>query len=243
MSGKIKIAIISDSMAMPRGEKVGNISYESTYPIILEDNFNKFFSIDKAPRLIVRGKRSRTIMQVKEEWTEVIDFIKPQTVVIHVGITDCAPRILGETKRKLVDGIKIDIKKNGIINYLKRNRTKLILKNPTKRFVTKEVFEKEYKNIISHLTPKTHKIIFIGILNVSDDLEKKSPGYLESVKLYNSVLSSGADNKKIYFLDVNKEFEQNNFNECRLEDGYHYSIKGNGIVAGALFDILKHDFE
>lgn len=243
MSRENKIAIISDSMSMPRGEKFGNISYESTYPIILEDAFNKFFSIDKSPRLIVRGKRSRTIMQVKEEWIELIDFIKPQTVVIHVGITDCAPRILGEKKRKLVDGIKINFIKNGIINYLKKNRTKLILKDPTKRFVTKEVFEKEYNYIINYLSSRTKKIVFIGILNVSDDLEKKSPGYLESVKLYNSVLSSGADNKKVYFLDVNKEFEQNNFEECRLEDGYHYSIKGNSIVASALFEILKHDFE
>lgn len=243
MHKKTKIAIIADSMCLPRGEKEGNIPFETTYPILLEDLFNEFINKENKPRFIVKGKRSRTILDVKEEWKEVIDFIKPEIVIVNVGITDCAPRILDEKKRKFVDGIKINFVKNGIINYLKRNRTKLILKDPTKRSVAKEVFEKEYKNIINHLTPKTKKIIFVGILNVSEDLEKKSPGYLESVKLYNSVLSSGVDNKKIYFLDVNKEFEKNNFNECRLEDGYHYSIKGNGIVAGALFDILKHDFD
>lgn len=243
MSRKIKIAIIADSMCLPRGEKEGDVPFEATYPIVLEDTFNNYVNKEKKPRFIVKGKRSRTLLEVKDEWKEVIDFIKPEIVIVNVGITDCAPRILNEKKRKIVDGIKIDFVKNSIINYLKKNRTKLILKDPTKRFVTIEVFEKEYKNIINYLTPKTQKIIFIGILNVSEDLERKSPGYLESVKLYNSVLSSGADNKKIYFLDVNKEFEQNNFNECRLDDGYHFSVKGNSIVAGALFDILRQDFE
>ena len=243
MNTKTKIAIIADSMCLPRGEKEGDVPFETTYPIVLEDTFNSYINKEKTPRFIVKGKRSRTILDVKEEWKEVIDFIKPEIVIVNVGITDCAPRILDEKKRKFVDGIKINFVKNGIINYLKRNRIKLILKDPTKRFVTKDVFENEYKYIINHLSPKTHKIIFIGILNVSEGLEKKSPGYLESVKLYNSVLSSGADNKKVYFLNVNKEFEKNNFNECRLEDGYHFSIKGNSIVAGGLFNILKQDFE
>ena len=87
----MKIVVMADSLAMAR-EGETNVAYETTYPYLLDQWLRQRFG-SRAPLLIERGMRRRTIEYVLDEWYELVDLRKPEVVIVHVGIVDCAPRV------------------------------------------------------------------------------------------------------------------------------------------------------
>jgi len=55
----------------------------------------------QSPILVDRSMRSRTIRHVLRDWDEELGK-RPDLVMVHVGITDCAPRVFSEPERWVV---------------------------------------------------------------------------------------------------------------------------------------------
>src|SRR5262245_43716680 len=99
-----KVLILADSLALPR-EGSDDIPYETTYPYLVEESLRQHQD-GPLPVVLERGMRRRTIEYVLDEWFELVELRRPDLVIIHVGIVDCAPRIFLRRERQFVENLR-----------------------------------------------------------------------------------------------------------------------------------------
>src|SRR5918992_220711 len=102
----MKIAILADSLALPREDVGGDEMLEVTYPYLLDQSLRRQFGAN-APLVYERGMRRRTIEYVLDDWNEQVELKKPDVVIVHVGIVDCAPRVFLRREGAFVANIRI----------------------------------------------------------------------------------------------------------------------------------------
>ena len=87
-----KILIIADSMGMPRD----GFDYDKTWLYQFKIFFNNFCIIDKShrgsttKRLITEGGGFKNV----EPGSDLLEFYKPNIIIIQLGIVDCSPRYI-----------------------------------------------------------------------------------------------------------------------------------------------------
>jgi|TARA_Y100000310_G_scaffold330112_1_gene401219 hypothetical protein len=154
----------------------------------------------------------------------------PDVVIIHVGIVDCAPRVLSKLQREIFSRF-----------YLGRIIIKIIKKNPTifrriikKVYTTPIKFEMQIKRLFSIFT-NNPIFIAIGIIIPNDQKYKiQLPGIHENVQYYNKLLKKYFKSRFISVNDIPKE--------CVMADCVHLTDKGHEYIfkkiSNAISDIL-----
>lgn len=216
-----KIVILGDSLGLPREE----LSFEETYPFVLETKLFKTFKI------ISKHKRANDTKRQVVGLYDDVELYKPDIVIVHLGIVDCAPRLFYRKEKILFSYINKIVP---IIKIMSKYRFFLTKKLP-KVYVKPSEYERNILKIIHFLEERSIKIILVGITSTNLKNTEKSFAYDENINKYNNILEKIVKNKKkINFIDMYQYGE-----DILLEDGHHLNVKGSKSLALKILEIIK----
>lgn len=193
--------IFSDSQALPRGENWGAVPYESTYPWVLRQLFLEHYG-RSAPHVIERGMRYRTVEDVLREWHEEVELKRPEVVVLQVGGSDCAPRVLGRRQREWLDNFPIPSIGKKIRQVEFRYRRHLLSRLPGSVYVGEERFRKALNEVVTRAdVAGVQHLLLLNICSISDKLEMLCPGLRRNAERYNAIIEEVAKRSPCKLVD------------------------------------------
>ena len=227
----MKILILADSLALPRPEGEGYTPYESTYPFILDQTLRDG-SADF--NVIERGMRRRTIENVLEDWYELVELRKPDVVVVHVGIVDCAPRVFLRHERDRMERFRPARVRIKILDFAHKHRKQIVQLRKVV-YVPREKFAQGVNEVVERATNSGVKsLVFIDIISPPDEMEERSPGFQKNVETYNQILSGTASSAGVKLLALNDLVKANGGTSKLTVDGIHLSSEGHQLLAHEL---------
>lgn len=229
-----KILILADSLALPR-EGSDDSPYESTYPYLLERRLRSHYP--DPPIILERGMRRRTIEYVLDEWFELVELRAPDLIVVHVGIVDCAPRIFLRRERQIVEGLRWRWLRTRILNFVHHHRARII-RTRRRVYVPLDRFRGLVQNAITKARESKTPIVFVNIIEPPDEIEKRSPGFQENVRLYNEVLAQHAGGEHMHLVDLNAIVREHGGAQKLTIDGIHINRQGHELLADELERII-----
>lgn len=225
----MRLIIIGDSLPI----YVYHPSREYLYGFILKKYFeskgnNEVYIIAK-PRnnTRIQSRPSRLLYDIKQ--------FEPNIVIIHLGITDCAPRLFSLIESFYLQSLPNFFRRQ-VIKFLSTHRYFLTKKFP-KVYVNLNDFKIFYQKILTKVIGIGGIPIIINIAKPSNNLIKKSFNFLENVKQYNKILSNLAKSNRCQFVDLYSIIE--NDSQFRWDDGYHLAISGHRRLAEILIHLIE----
>lgn len=207
-----RIVLFSDSLALPRNiPEITTI--EDTYPFLLKQHF-EVFQFSKGGGLI--GE----LLEQSFYYSQY----KPDYIIIHCGIVDCAPRAfsfleesimrytrVGRLFRKIISKI---ITTKRIRNIRKCSWTPLkSFENACKQFI------KQFEGI---------PVYALSILPASMEYEQHVPGISEKISKYNDVLRNVFENRWIDLSNIPMQ--------GIMSDYHHLTKEGHSFVFMKIID-------
>jgi acyl-CoA thioesterase-1 len=233
----MKISILADSLSLPREDVGGDELLEVTYPFLLDRSLRKHFG-DAAPLIFERGMRRRTIEYVIDEWNEQVELRKPDVVIVHVGIVDCAPRVFLRREASFVANIRFGWLRDRIFKFSHDHR-KGIVKFRRKVYVPLPRFERLVKTVVQKARETNVKsLVFINIICPPDSVEERSPGFQRNVMEYNRVLQEQTKHAFVTLIDLNGMVKDGGGSEKLTVDGIHLNEQGHILLAEKLEELV-----
>ena len=229
----IKIAILADSLALPREDVGDEELLELTYPFLLDQSLRRKFGA-AAPIIFERGMRRRTIEYVLDEWNELVELRKPQIVIVHVGIVDCAPRVFLRREASLVANIRLAALRDRIFKFTHDHRRRIV-EFRRKVYVPLPRFEQLVQQVVEKARAANVKsLVFINIIRPPDSVEERSPGFQSNVIAYNQVLQEQTRHNFVSLIDLNRMVHDGGGPEALMVDGIHLNERGHMLLAQEL---------
>lgn len=233
------IVLIGDSLACPR-PWIG-LGHDDTYAALIQRALgNKAHVINLA-----HGERN-TRHYASEAFTKTyIERSNTDTLIIQLGIVDCAPRLMTLAER----GIGFLCKKTRTTNaiFMKyiafKSRHRLFF---TKYFpnvaVKLDEFERNINNIISAYINlgKARHIVLINIAYPGLHLTNRSFNVLNIIETYNDILqrAASAAPDRVQILDL-FSITRDDQSLITPEDGHHITATAHEIIAKLLIDKIE----
>ncbi len=218
-----RIVILGDSLGMPRGDS--EIEYEDTYPYLLMNNLKNYEVIPRHRRTNDTSKQLSS-----QNIFDDIEMLKPDVLVVHLGIVDCAPRVFSRFQNAIVSILPSVIK--GIILRAVSNFRYRITKLNNKTYVKKNIFKKNIKNFIDISDEMGIQLLFIEILMTSQENDNRSYNFKNNITEYNKIIEVAARSKCVYLIKYNPQ------NDYLLKDGIHINKKGNEFLANKIHELV-----
>lgn len=172
---------------------------------------------------------------------------KRDVLIIHLGVCDCAPRPISKLLRDFISKLPSFLR-IVIVNYLHKNRAKLLRMGLAHYLVDAPEFEKIVRNWLLEAVNDFKCIYVINIAPTNSEIESHSPGFSSSIKKYNMILANvvqgvnskengEVNNNKIVLIDIYNKIVNSKIKLEELivkEDGHHITSKGNEIYAEEL---------
>lgn len=232
----MKITILADSLGLPRDDVGVGDYFEVTYTYLLDQSLKARFG-SRAPMLIEKGTRRRTVEYVLDDWNEEVELKKPQILIIHVGIVDCAPRVFLRREYNFVAGLRFTWVRKRILKFAHDHRRRII-ETRRKVYVPLARFEKLVDEVVQRAQrDQVRLLLFINILSPPDAIEARSPGFQRNVDLYNQVLSRQTQHPHVELLDLNGIVQAEGGTEALTIDGIHLNERGHKLL---LRELEKH---
>ena len=232
----MKVAVLADSLALPRSPEMGYVRYEDTYPVLLNIRLRALFR-DQDILLIERGQRARTIGKVLDDWQEIVDWRLPQFVVVQVGVVDCAPRVFTPSQRSWIERAVPARIRNRILSLIKRYRQNIISQAAPKVYTPIADFAAGITEVIARArNAGVSRLFFVNILTPSADFERRSPGFTDNVRAYNAILVDRAVGSDVELIDFDELVAKHGGVDALSVDGMHPNAKGHLILANTLMD-------
>jgi len=223
-----RIIIMADSLAMARP----SISYDATYPVLLQRSLYSRYGL-RAPLVVEKAQRSRTIETVLRDWREEVVVRKADIVVVHVGVVDCAPRVFSRREQIIINILGARLRQR-ILRFVHDHRSTIIRIRPSQVYASPERFRKAMQKIVRLANQEGTCLILVNIVSPSDDLEQRSPGFQRNVAEYNTILESQADGRSVHVLDLNGIIWTQGGGKLLCEDGHHINAGGHRLLARKL---------
>lgn len=231
----MKIAILADSLALPREDVGGDELLEVTYPYLLDQSLRRQFGAN-APIIFERGMRRRTIEYVLDEWNELVELRRPQIVIVHVGIVDCAPRVFLRREASFVANIRFARLRDRIFKFTHDHRRKIV-QFRRKVYVPLPRFERLVRQVVEKAREMDVKsLVFINIIRPPDSVEERSPGFQSNVIAYNQVLQEQTKHDFVSLIDLNRLVHEDGGSDALTVDGIHLNERGHVLLAQKLED-------
>ena len=229
----LKIALLADSLALPREDVGGEELLEVTYPFLVDQSLRQKFGA-AAPIIFERGMRRRTIEYVLDEWNELVELRKPQIVIVHVGIVDCAPRVFLRREASFVANIRFEWLRNRIFKFTHDHRRRIV-ELRRKVYVPLPRFERLVRRVVEAAREAEVKsLMFINIVRPPDTVEERSPGFQSNVIAYNRVLRQQTKHDFVSMIDLNSMVYEHGGPEALMVDGIHLNARGHSLLAQKL---------
>ncbi|MFY0698228.1 hypothetical protein A8B79_10370 [Balneola sp. EhC07] len=230
-----KVLCIGDSLCLP-----GHLNkYEDTWFFKLKKEFPDFDFISFFKRqltteiLVTMGGGKKGV----DGWPKGADCLEaylPHTIILQLGIVDCAPRLLYEFERKLVSRVPNLIKTNylSLIKVLrKRNLGNTLVSFDKFKININNYIERAYNIGVS-------KIIIIGIAYPDEKMVDKNPQILQNVDKYNDFYKKISSENKM--VEIILPLDAKKYDYRIYEDGYHPNKAGHELVKNRLAELLCH---
>lgn len=222
-----RVLVIGESMPLPTDE----LKYEDTWVYRLSKVSQNLEIVDKC----VRSRSIRTLMHggPQGKAKNLYEWYTPDLIIIHLGLTDCAPRLLHH-------GSKIE----WIVNHTPFSGFvyKLLRKYSGRRIEFADVPPEEFKENIEQYVKKVHPcpVGIIKIAQVSKSALEKSPLFNTSINLYNDIYESvAADNSNVTLIESFDGSDESFYQT----DGMHLTAKGQGVIYQRLLHYLDKQLE
>ena len=235
-----KVVILADSLALPR-EGADDIPYEATYPFLLEQRLRRYCRAE-SPVIMERGMRRRTIEYVLDEWFELVELRRPHLVILHVGIVDCAPRIFLRRERQFIENLRWARLRDFVLAFVHKHRALIIRLRP-RVYVPLESFERLVDQVVDKARQLRIPLVFVNIVSPPDEIENRSPGFQQNVRLYNQVLTSKANGTAVQLIDLNSLSAQRSRSKLLTGDGIHLTREGHLLLACELERIILNQLK
>lgn len=237
----MKVVLLADSLALPRGADWGNVAYEETYPYVLDFALRSRYP-DRQVVLMERGMRFRTINAVLDDWKEFVELRSPDILIVHVGVVDCAPRVFSAAERRIVSSALPSPLRSMLLKFVHRWRSQIIRVRSDHRYVTEADFQRAVRKLVSPAASGTPRLlVIVNILSPGDDMESRSPGYRANVARYNAMLAAEAGGAA-ELVDYNKLVSDKGGVDRLTVDGMHPNREGHRLLATALLNAIVKKF-
>lgn len=203
--------IIGSSMAMPRNE----LSLQETWPYIISNQLKNHFFVNLC-------RRASTSKRFRKERQDILEYFKPNNVIIQIGITDCAPHYFSQYIILALSKFPKTIR-----DFIYGFKRKFSVRKKSNCYTSLDDFKKNYIEYIKRCQKcNVEKIIIILIAKPSATFEIKSPFIKEQVDKYNEFLIS-LENE---FSNVHciEPFD-NNIDDYYIDD-FHVNYEGQSIL-------------
>ncbi|MHC1717966.1 MAG: SGNH/GDSL hydrolase family protein [Acidaminococcaceae bacterium] len=213
----MKILVVGDSYGLPRFHKKDmkvELSYEETYPEclrqILVNNYHKDVL------LVNRCRHANTTYSLVQGEASEIMFLRPEYVVVQLGLADLWPRQLRNVKP--------------IQNELES-------KDP---WVNEEEFQFYMVRFISCALKNSSKVIVVNIPKVADHFLRQHPLIASRTVKYNALLKKICGTMQdVLMVDLYGIIEQNNSKNKIGSDGVHPTFDASLELAKHIFEKIK----
>ncbi len=243
MSGPLKIAIVADSLALPRPADAGLVRYEETYPVLLRRMLCNAVP-DREVLIAERGQRFRTMGSVLQDWTEIVEYRQPHFVVVHVGIVDCAPRIFSANERSRLERLRPALLRRAVLWAIRKLRPLLISARAQRVYTRLPDFETACRSVLERARESgVQHVIVVNILQPTAELESRSPGYIANHAAYNTVLRSVCADKDVVLLDYDRLVQQAGGTAAMTVDGMHPNPAGHHLLAQAICEAIAEKLQ
>lgn len=235
----MKVLILADSLALPRQEADGVTPYEETYPYLLDQSLRRQFR-EHAPVVIERGMRRRTIEYVLDDWLEMVELRRPEVVVVHVGVVDCAPRVFLRREARMVAKLRPAPLRNFILNFVHRHRRRIISLR-RRVYVPQERFRQLVNEVVQKArASQLRSLVFVNIITPPDEMEARSPGFQQNVAAYNQILRDQINSEWIHLIDLNTVIQERGGARVLTVDGIHLNAEGHRLLAASLEEHIQN---
>lgn len=233
MSDPTRIVIMADSAAMPRGESWGNIPFEETYPYLFDRELRARLGA-RAPLVIERGMRFRTMEDVLADWEIEIEAKRPEVLILQVGGSDCAPRVLSRRQRELVDALPPRLRAV-VLSGERRSRRLVSTLFPGRVYVPLAKFTRLVEEIVRRARALgLRRLVLVNIIPMSAAMEHQMPGVTRNVERYNAVFDAYRADPLVSFVDLNRLMRDWGGPDALTLDGMHMTARGQTLFAQEL---------
>ena len=221
--------IITDSLGAPRRINT-YLPYEKTWPCLL----TKYMEINFSYKNFVfthQGLDSNELVWLIDAKLDLYD---SKYVFLHVGIVDCARRVMKKKTQvfiSMIPGI------NYLVKYIANKYHYTLTKLFEKVYVKKTQFKNNLKIVINKF--ENSKIFIIPILPVGPNFKINSYNIDKQIEEYNKIIEDVASNfSYVSFLSsITSEFEKSTHN-LYMSDGYHINENAHQIIYNTILDEL-----
>ena len=218
----LKCLCIGSSLDLPRE----GVLYSDTWIAKCRE---KFPGID----FINRSQWAQTSRILNDP--QALEFVRPDVIILHLGIVDCAPRRIFENYILRANALLLKM----IFKYSIWKISKG--KYPSWAVVPEKKFEMNFENYLKRCKKSgIRKVVLISIGNPGPSMIRRNPRIAENVDHYNSVLYRLSE--KYDFVENVMPLKNPEMTDY-LPDGYHISPCGHDKILNSLqliIDKVKH---
>ncbi len=184
----MRIVIFSDSMGMPRPNLLGTDQTHiwDVYGSLLKERYRGIHDVEL---VYVGGLDSEDAAKICER---MVAYREPDLVILHIGLTDCAPRLYRKgSKHLFLQPWFSRITRDLGMRFLSHYRRQVTRVRPIV-YVRPQAFAQNMQMVRDRIRSHCPDVSFcaIGIVLVADRLDQRSWGYHDKIRTYNGILQS-----------------------------------------------------
>jgi lysophospholipase L1-like esterase len=157
-----------------------------------------------------------------------LELYLPRTIIIQIGIVDCAPRKLSRREKEFVTAIPVDLLSRAVNHVMTRARAR----SRRRAYVPKDRYQENLKGFLKRASDDSvENVVIVKILTAGDNYTQKNPTVGEAIRDYNAVIDDIDDTFEFVTalrpLSDDGEAEREVVDEHTIDDGYHLNRKGH----------------
>jgi len=230
----MNVVVLADSQGLPRAKGWGNIPFEATYPYLLGQLLRDRLG-DSAPFVIDRSSRGRTMKHVMRDWEEEVELKNARVIVLHVGGSDCAPRVFLPSEQEIIQKIPVKRVRQALLRLEKRHKRRILSWMPQRVCVPLAKFEARVADVVERVTRDADRcLIFVNIMAPTEHVSFHLPGLMENIASYNQVLARYCDSRRVHLVQLDRLVDDRGGAEKWTVDGVHLNGAGHLLLAREL---------
>lgn len=213
------------------------LNFENTYAFKIQADFPACFVLNAAQRA-----NSSEAISSPHYLDEHVHPLRPDHVVIQVGIVDCAPRIFKRHERKILAFMKQIFLLRKLADQFIRTSSRHRLAITRKRgltLVTAKAFQQHLQEFMAECLACNENcgFTFVNIPFPGKSFCDKNHNAASLIDQYNSILQNLAHQQGAAVVNLHS-FTMSN-PDAVLPDGYHINAKAHAFIHETLFTRLK----
>lgn len=226
------VLIQGDSLPLPRGP----VAYEDSWSAKLRDHL-------PASHVVNRSESEKTTDDMTVDHPifapRELELYSPSTVIVQMGIVDCAPRYLSRAEKEFIISIPVSIVSRGVNHVL----TQLRSRSRSRAYVPEDRFRANLRGFLGRATEVgVEDVVLIKILTAGEKYTAKNPTVGDAITDYNAAIDD--INAAYDFVTAVRpladtvDAERATVDECTIEDGYHLNNDGHERLFSRLTDVM-----